>query len=881
MNTQSQKAQILARNHRVGLSRVVPLRNRVLQRAIAGLLLAALMPLVAASAPAQAQNPSVVFDASRIIKSFDSEGVSVNLNFFLDDQALLNPATPLAGSLTTMGANILRFPGGEKSDNYLWSVPPFSQADPHFAVTGAKNCAHTYNQSAASGPYTTDYLTPIDATLDFDEFMQVVDATGSEAFITVNGDAHRYNGPCAKVDLDTLVTTAAEWVRYANVTHNMGIEYWMVGNETWNASAHDTGSVPTPAEAAADFVAIASAMRAVDPSITIIANTRHGAWIDTLVTHPGALELIDAVGVSNYPINGLVGGYEGYRNETVDLSWAVRRVLATAQANDLPIVVYEYLPIDFAELWPNDNDQGHALATFQMLGDQLSFPEVSLASLWNTRWFRQAQSGFNFATSRETLFDAVKPDGSLTPTGQAISLWGNNALDDLLFTTETQYTSIYATASSDGSDATVFVVNRDIAPITLDIDGYHLPGMQGAFAVSSTSLVATGAGDRFPSVVQNSPAVTVAGNRLSATFPAVSITAIRIDGSLTRNLTANVATSCLADDGRFDVQISNVSGITREAFVSITGLPERSVSIAPGATESLTVTGRRDGDYRVLVSADGIAVLTHLDQVRCDPALPGPEGSVLSDCLAGNGRIRVSLQNSESTIGDFVVQFGPMAPRFRTLAPFVTDVVVITGRPDGDYPLTVTRNGAVVLSTMVQVDCDPNPTVEVDITNSCLADNGRIDVMLGNIGQSTAVYSVEFGDLGPRTRTLAPNGSTRVTITGRRDGVYPLTVSRDGAAIASETITVACDPLKSGAARAFVEATCLSGNGRIDIRVENDETAATFTAKVGSLTPRTAAVPAGSDHTFIYTGRPDGPLTIRIDRNGSMLFFTTVNIGCD
>lgn len=860
---------------------MMTLRRHISRCLLACMLLSPLMIASERSTPAEAQNPSVVFDASQILRSFDSQGVSVNLNFFLDDQALLNPATPLSTSLSTMGTNVLRFPGGEKSDNYLWSVPPFAEADPHFAVTGDRNCVYTYRQQSASGPYTTDYLRPVDSTLDFDEFMDVVDQSGSEAFITVNGDAHRYKGGCQTVDLDTLVTTAAEWVRYANITNDMGIKYWMVGNETWNASGHDVGSVPSPTEAAADFVAIASAMRAVDPTITIIANTRHGSWIDTLVAYPGALELIDGLGISSYPINGIPGGYAGYRDELVDLSWLIRQILPQAQTHQIPIVVYEYLPIDFSGTWPTVNDQGHALATFQMLGDQLSFPEVSMASLWNTRWFRQAQSGFDYATGTETLFDAIKPDGSLTPTGQALALWGNNARDDLMFTTETQYTNVYATASSDGSDATIFVVNRDTAAITLDVNGYHLPGMQGAFSVSSTSLVGTWQGDRFPVVVENSPAVSVAGNKLSATFPPVSITAIRIDGTETRKLAASVAASCLGDDGRIDVEVTNISAISREAFVSISGLAERSVLIAPGATEKVTITGRSDGNYNVLVSGDGIAILTTTEQIDCDPTMPDAASLLLSDCVAGNGRVRIALNNNQPSVGNFVVQFGPMAPRFRTLSAWATDIVTITGRPDGDFPLSVVRDGSTVLSITVPVDCDPDPTIEVEIDHSCLAENGRIDVNLGNTGTATATYAVKFGDLGARSRTLSPQHSTRVTITGRRDGTYPLTITRDGAVIAEQSITVACDPVKTGAARAFVDVSCLSGNGRLDIRIENGDTPATFSASVGTLSTRTADVAADATYKFIYTGRPDGPLTIRIDRNGAMLLFSTVTIACD
>ena len=39
----------------------------------------------------------------------------------------------LAEAIAQMGARFLRYPGGEKSDSYLWSVPPYSHSQPTLA----------------------------------------------------------------------------------------------------------------------------------------------------------------------------------------------------------------------------------------------------------------------------------------------------------------------------------------------------------------------------------------------------------------------------------------------------------------------------------------------------------------------------------------------------------------------------------------------------------------------------------------------------------------------------------------------------------------------------------------------------------------------------
>ena len=61
-------------------------------------------------------------DASNIIKSFDSNPVGINLDYLMDDDSYLKPSTSLSQSILNMKIGMLRYPGGEKSDNYQWSV---------------------------------------------------------------------------------------------------------------------------------------------------------------------------------------------------------------------------------------------------------------------------------------------------------------------------------------------------------------------------------------------------------------------------------------------------------------------------------------------------------------------------------------------------------------------------------------------------------------------------------------------------------------------------------------------------------------------------------------------------------------------------------------
>ncbi len=67
---------------------------------------------------------TIQVDARNVIKVFNHHPVGINVNYLMDDDAYLKPEIPIAQALISMKVGMLRYPGGEKSDNYLWSIPP-------------------------------------------------------------------------------------------------------------------------------------------------------------------------------------------------------------------------------------------------------------------------------------------------------------------------------------------------------------------------------------------------------------------------------------------------------------------------------------------------------------------------------------------------------------------------------------------------------------------------------------------------------------------------------------------------------------------------------------------------------------------------------------
>ena len=152
----------------------------------------------------------------------------------------------VADLLGAAGVKMIRYPGGSYADIYHWET--------HTAPGG--------------------YVAP---NTDFDTFMAAARRTGAEPMIIAN-----YGTGTAE--------EAAGWVRYANVTKGYGAKYWTIGNENygnghygsaWEADNHADKS---PAQYAAEVIAYADAMKAVDPTIKVGAVlTMPANWPDALV----------------------------------------------------------------------------------------------------------------------------------------------------------------------------------------------------------------------------------------------------------------------------------------------------------------------------------------------------------------------------------------------------------------------------------------------------------------------------------------------------------------------------------------------------------------------------------------------------------------------
>jgi hypothetical protein len=207
-------------------------------------------------------------------------GTAIGINASTYDGNLTDAKVPAL--LRNAGVSIVRLPGGTESDEYDWKT-------------------------------NTDVISGSTEAVDFDQFMSVIRQAGAQAMVTVDYGTGNTIGQ-QDGSGETGPQVAADWVRYANVEHHYNVRYWEIGNEVygngtygadWEPDAHcDTspggpavtlGSEPSqtydcgPAAYAANVEQYITAMKAVDPSISVgVVLTASGApnnWPDG-VTNP-------------------------------------------------------------------------------------------------------------------------------------------------------------------------------------------------------------------------------------------------------------------------------------------------------------------------------------------------------------------------------------------------------------------------------------------------------------------------------------------------------------------------------------------------------------------------------------------------------------------
>jgi alpha-N-arabinofuranosidase len=404
-----------------------------------------------------------------VLSDVSHHPVGINLDYFTDDDDYLKPARRTADALKDMGIKYLRYPGGNKSDFYFFSEPPYNESIPTLARTGKGAVGGRHRLLKNHSEYAVDVL-------DFDEFIAMCREIDAEPIITVAADEYLVDYPkgCTWASREELIEHAVEWVRYSNIKKGYGVRYWMIGNESWHKQ-----NVNSTAEIyARDVVDFSLAMKAVDPSIYIIPNGNSQEFCETVLEIAG--DHIDYFCISNYPVWEYRAGYATYRDTLQDLMHPVDRALNAIRnkgmASELKLIVCEYGPFDWANSWPFINDMGHALCNFEMTGKQLEVPEIEFSQFWNTRWI-------NNDSVENAVFDALDKHGNFNANGYTMMIWGKFLGNQMVKSTSSVHLRSFASYVPEEKRLCVYLMNMLEEPqsISLDLQGYDVESILQAW----------------------------------------------------------------------------------------------------------------------------------------------------------------------------------------------------------------------------------------------------------------------------------------------------------------------------------------------------------------------------------------------------------------
>ena len=414
-----------------------------------------------------------------VLNDVSNHRLGINLDYFMDNDQYLHPKRDLASALKAMGVKYLRYPGGNKSDFYFFSRPPYDRSIPTLARTGKDAVA---GRNRALNATATDFK---NSPLGFDEYMTVCKKIDAEPVIVVAGDEYLVNYPAGSTwsTREQLIKNAVEWVRYANIKKHYNIKYWMIANESWGGE-NKNSNADIYAQDVKDF---SKAMKAVDPSILIIPNGNSDAWWKTILTKDAGY--IDAICLSNYPVYKLPNGFPSYRDSVLNFMHPVQTAIdainkyATPEDKvKLKVIVAEYGPFDWgSKKWPFINTMGYNLANFELTGEELKEPRLAFSCFWNTRWIEND-------LDQHSVFDALDRNGNFNANGYGLMIWGKFLYDKMVQTTSTVHLRSFASYSPDKKSLFVYYVNKSPNDITAStqIINHKVKAVKQAWELTST-----------------------------------------------------------------------------------------------------------------------------------------------------------------------------------------------------------------------------------------------------------------------------------------------------------------------------------------------------------------------------------------------------------
>ena len=391
---------------------------------------------------------------SGTIASVNPYSFGCNLAWYDNRAWLLNPDR--IEKAKEAGIRYWRFPGGDSSNDYHWDGNYKNHPKDHQG-----------NDSALMN-------TP--GTVSTDDFIEFCRQTNSEAVITVNYGAARYDSVAAAADM------AARWVKYFNIDKGFKVRYWEIGNENYGPWEEGTLMQDKPQltgdDYGADFNTIAAAMRQVDPDIYLGAViyqfdggdewTGHHWWVKKLL--PVVKDQADFLVMPEYflwPFNGSTNQYVpptegkiwGLIDEAQSDRFSVNQMVDkySPQEKNLPVAISEFNTLN-ATSPPGIHLIG-GLYTAAILGEFIKAGDTS-ACFWD--WKNSFDPKLKGDFGMLSTGDPAVPDGTPRPSYYGFALY-DRAFGNKMVEAQTSDPAVrvYASRFTNGELGIILVNEND------------------------------------------------------------------------------------------------------------------------------------------------------------------------------------------------------------------------------------------------------------------------------------------------------------------------------------------------------------------------------------------------------------------------------------
>jgi hypothetical protein len=324
------------------------------------------------------------------------------------EKMLLSCDRDAVAKIQASGVTLLKYPGGNDADAYVWNAPDNNPAE-----------------------------------MDTDEYLALCRAVDAEPFITVN-----FNAP---------PQLAADWVRYCNRERGYNVKYWEVGDEQWGTWAK--GHAP-PEVYAKKYLTFVRAMKAVDPTIKVATNVPLGPHPEQWTTRvlKAAGRHVDLITFTFYPQqwgkeddDSLLASVDVYRRQFLDLRREVVQALGVRRGRSLWLVNVGYNSVNHSP-GPQTLQMVNALWTAEMLGT-MAETGTDMACYWAIH---------NAFPPRKGDYGYLSSEGTNTPsTTYRVFLMLTPRFRGVAITTVSGDPRVRAYASKKGKVLTLVLVNRD------------------------------------------------------------------------------------------------------------------------------------------------------------------------------------------------------------------------------------------------------------------------------------------------------------------------------------------------------------------------------------------------------------------------------------